>query len=112
MLTKSYNSTVHSATKFPPNKIDSSNEHQVFRNLYDSIIMKRKPKPRFKLNQIVRTSVVKSLFEKGYRPNWTKEEFIIRGVQDTDPPTYLLKDKFGENVTGGYYEPELMLVNN
>ncbi|EZA55097.1 hypothetical protein X777_05352 [Ooceraea biroi] len=49
----------------------------------------------------------KTLFEKGYTPNWTTEVFRIVEVQQTNPVTYLLKDYRGKPVAGGFYEHEL-----
>ena len=49
----------------------------------------------------------KTIFEKGYTPNWTEEVFEITHVQDTTPVTYKIKDWNGVAIDGSFYEPEL-----
>ena len=67
---------------------------------------------KFRMNDPVRVSKFKTIFEKGYTPNWTTEIFRIAKVQRTNPVTYLLKDYRGEIVAGGFYEHELLRVSN
>lgn len=67
---------------------------------------------RFGLNDPVRVSKFKTIFEKGYTPNWTTEIFRIAAVQQTNPATYRLKDYRGEPIAGGFYEHELQRVSN
>ena len=52
-------------------------------------------------------STYKTIFEKGYTPNWTTEVFTIVKVQRTNPVTYLLEDYCGKSVAGAFYEYEL-----
>ena len=40
--------------------------------------------------------------------NWREELFIIDKIQHTNPITYKLKDLRGEDIQGGFYEPELL----
>ncbi|XP_024882914.1 uncharacterized protein LOC112461768, partial [Temnothorax curvispinosus] len=67
---------------------------------------------RFKVGDSVRVSKFKTIFEKGYTPNWTTEVFRIVKVQKTNPVTYLLEDFCGKPVAGGFYEYELHRVAN
>lgn len=67
---------------------------------------------RFKIGDPVRVSKFKTIFEKGYTPNWTTEIFTIVKVQRTNPVTYLLRDYHGKPITGGFYEYELQRVSN
>ncbi|XP_011638050.1 uncharacterized protein LOC105427812 [Pogonomyrmex barbatus] len=67
---------------------------------------------RFKVNDSVRVSKFKTIFEKEYTPNWTTEIFRIAKVQRTNPVTYLLKDYRKEPIAGGFYEHELLRVSN
>ncbi|XP_011859456.1 PREDICTED: uncharacterized protein LOC105556950 [Vollenhovia emeryi] len=67
---------------------------------------------RFKIDDAVRVSKFKTIFEKGYTPNWITEVFRIAKVQLTNPVTYLLKDYRGEPIAGGFYEHELSRVAN
>jgi hypothetical protein len=63
--------------------------------------------PKFAVGDRVRISKVKSLFEKGYEPNWSIEIFTIIEAKPTKPYTYLLKDYQDEIIKGTFYEEEL-----
>ncbi|KAL6420103.1 hypothetical protein ACFW04_012555 [Cataglyphis niger] len=67
---------------------------------------------KFKPNDPVRVSKFKTIFEKGFTPNWTTEIFRIIKVQRTNPVTYLLKDSRNEPIAGRFYEYELLCVSN
>ncbi|XP_024891526.1 uncharacterized protein LOC112467234 [Temnothorax curvispinosus] len=67
---------------------------------------------RFKVGDSVRVSKFKTIFEKGYTPNWTTKVFRIVKVQKINPVTYLLEDSCGKPVAGGFYEYELHRVAN
>ena len=67
---------------------------------------------RFKLGEFVRVSKFKTIFDKGYTPNWTTEVFEIAKVQATNPATYLLVDSRRKPVAGGFYEHELQRVTD
>ncbi|XP_024875670.1 uncharacterized protein LOC112457031 [Temnothorax curvispinosus] len=67
---------------------------------------------QFKVGDSVRVSKFKTIFEKGYTPNWTTEVFRIVKVQKTNPVTYLLEDFCGKPIAGGFYEYELHRVAN
>ena len=62
---------------------------------------------RFKVGDRVRISKFKNIFAKGYRPNWSKEIFIVDKTNDTVPYTYNLKDLNDEEITGSFYDREL-----
>jgi len=66
---------------------------------------------RFKVGDSVRVSKYKTLFEKGYTPNWTTEMFKITKMQKTNPVTYL-KDSCEKPVAGGFYEYKLHRIAN
>ncbi|XP_020296121.1 uncharacterized protein LOC109861048, partial [Pseudomyrmex gracilis] len=67
---------------------------------------------RFKVGDPVRVSKFKTVFDKGYKPNWTIEVFKINKTQTTYPVTYLLEDSRGQSVAGGFYEYKLHCVAN
>ncbi|XP_036148023.1 uncharacterized protein LOC118647358 [Monomorium pharaonis] len=62
---------------------------------------------KFKVGNSVRVSKYKTVFEKGYTPNWTTEVFKILKVQHINPVTYLLEDYRGKSIAGAFYEHEL-----
>ena len=49
----------------------------------------------------------KRTFEKGYKPNWTKEIFVVDKINKTNPIAYKLKDLEGEPIIGSFYKEEL-----
>ena len=64
-------------------------------------------KPVFKEGDVVRIYKYKYMFDKGYKPRWTDELFVIDQVRDTRPITYSLKDMDGESITCRFYKYEL-----
>ena len=56
----------------------------------------------------VRVSKYKrTLFDKGYTPNWNEEIFVIVGIQYTNPTTFIIRDYNNEIIEGSSYENEL-----
>ena len=47
---------------------------------------------KFSIDDKVRITKKKSIFEKGYTPRWTEEIFVVSEIRYTDPITYKLKD--------------------
>ena len=74
-------------------------------------IPRRQPpqgKMDLKVGDHVRISKVKSVFAKGYLPNWTEEIFTISRINTKyRPTTYTLKDYHGEEIEGSFYRYEL-----
>ena len=66
---------------------------------------------KFKIGDIVRISKYKSIFEKGYVPNWSEEVFVIKKVKSTVPWTYVISDLDGEEIVRTFYEKELGKTN-
>jgi hypothetical protein len=107
-LVYNYNHTYHTSIKMKP--IEGSkkeNETQVYKNLYAKED-KTKSVNKFKVGDKVRISKYKSVFDKGYLPNWTTELFTVSKVLITNPVTYKIKDYKNEEVTGIFYEQELV----
>lgn len=68
---------------------------------------------KFRVGDYVRLSKYRTVFEKGYTPNWTTEIFRIRKVQyNTDPITYLLNDYQNREIKGSVYADELQSVKH
>ena len=67
--------------------------------------------PKFKVGDHVRISKYKSIFAKGYTPNWSEEIFVIKKNKNTVPWTYVINDINGEEVTGAFYEKELQKID-
>ncbi|KAG5319049.1 YMD3 protein, partial [Pseudoatta argentina] len=67
---------------------------------------------QYKVDDSVCVSKFKTVFDKGYTPNWSTEVFKIIKVQQINPVTHLLEDSRGESIAGGFYEYELHSVAN
>ena len=80
-----YNNTKYSTIKMKPIDVGDNNKRVYIdeHNENDS---------RFIVGDRVRISKFKSIFAKGYTPNWSSEIFIVDKINDTVPYTYNLKD--------------------
>ena len=67
--------------------------------------------PKFKVGDHVRISKYKNIFAKGYTPNWSEEDFVIKEVKNTVPWTYAISDLNGKKIIGTFYEKELQKTN-
>ena len=68
-ITKQYISRIHSSTTLTPIQASlKKNEGFVYNNLLDK---PKKIKPKFQVNDLVRTADLKKLFSKGDRTNWS-----------------------------------------
>ena len=71
-----------------------------------------KPLPKFKIGDRVRITKKKTIFDKGFTPNWTDEIFTISEIKPMVPVTYTIKDEKGELLGGSFYEQELQLSHS
>ena len=70
-----------------------------------TLLKKLNPKDlKFKIDYIVRISKYKTVFAKGYVPNWCEEVFVITKVKDTVPWTYVISDLKGKEIVGTFYK--------
>ena len=67
--------------------------------------------PKFKVGDHVRISKYKKFFAKGYTPNWSEDIFVLKGIKNTVPWTYVTNDLNGEEIIGTFYEKELQKKN-
>ena len=67
--------------------------------------------PKFKIGDHLRISKYKNIFAKGYKPNWSEEVFVIKGVKNTVPWTYVINDLNGDEIIGTFYGKELQKTN-
>lgn len=107
-IMKLYNSTVHRKIKMRPIDVNAQNEkyllHTVYKENYSLYVNKIN---KFEEKDYVRISKFKTLFEKGFTPNWTTEIFQITNILPTEPVTYELVDLDGVKIKGCFYEYEL-----
>lgn len=109
-VVKQYNTSVHSTTNYKPNKVYSDILAQSdvrYKKNHEAKQVEMK-EPKYKLNDIVRVSVVKGKLEKGHTQNWSSKLYRINTVLQGTPNTYMLVDaKTNESITGKFYEEEL-----
>ena len=64
--------------------------------------------PTFKVGDNVRISKHKNIFAKAYTSNWLEDVFVFSKIKNTVPWTYVISDLNGEEITGRFYEEELL----
>ena len=99
IITKHYNNTIHSSTKLTPIQASlKKNEGYVYKNLLDK---RKKVKPKFQINDLVRTADLKKTFSKGDTTNWSYKLFKITGIiKDTIPSYHIdnLSERYNESL--------------
>ena len=110
-IIKTYNGEKHSVTKMKPRTVSKKHEKTLLNTVYNYSRLPRK-KPKFKIDDVVRISKAKHVFEKGYTPNWTTELFKIQEIKTSNPTTYLLKDMSERPIRGAFYQQELQKTEN
>ena len=109
-VVKTYNNSVHRMIGHKPNDVSASNVSDI----REANARKRKKvttKSDIKVGEKVRISKVKSIFEKGYLPNWTEEIFTVASINTKfSPITYKLKDYSGEVIDGSFYRHEIQPI--
>ena len=125
-LVEGYNNTYHRSIKLAPNQVTKNNEAKVRSVLFprktknaknkQKIAHKKKEPKKFKVNDTVRISRVKHIFQKGYDQTFTNEVFYVDKIvkiknKPTSPVTYSLRDYNHETIKGSFYPEELQLVD-
>ena len=108
----SYNNSVHRTIGLRPIDVSAENVSELRERMYSNKKGKAwKEKANFKVGDIVRISKVKSVFAKGYLPNWTEEVFTVASINTKySPVTYKLKDYQGEIIEGSFYQHEIQKI--
>ena len=98
-ITKQYNNRIHSSTKLTPTQASlKKNEGFVYKNLIDK---RNKIKPKFQINDLVRTADLKKTFSKSDTTNWSyKLNKITEIIIDTIPSYRLdnLPERYNESL--------------
>ena len=98
-ITKQYNNRIHSSTKLTPIQASlKTNEGFVYKNLLDK---RKKVKPKFQINDLVRTADLKKTFSKGDTTNWSYKLYKITEIINDTIPSYRLdniKERFSESL--------------
>ena len=98
-ITKQYNNRIHSSTKLTPIQASlKKNEGYVYKNLLDK---RKKIKPKFQLNDLVRTADLRKTFSKGDTTNWSYKLYKITEIINDTIPSYKidnLKERYNESL--------------
>ena len=98
-ITKQYNNRIHSSTKLTPIQASlKTNEGFVYKNLLDK---RKKIKPKFQINDLVRTADLKRTFSKGDTTNWSYKLYKITEIVNDTIPSYKinnLSERYNESL--------------
>jgi len=108
-LVAEYNTRKHRTIGMRPADVTPAIAEKLLNTVYSNV--KIAAPTKFKVGDSVRVSKYKTIFEKGFTPNWTTEVFKIVEVQKTNPATFILEDSRGDPAAGGFYEYELRVAN-
>ena len=75
-IVNEYNNTCHRTIKMKPVDV----KHNTYIDFEKEVNDKD---PKFKVGDQVRISKYKSIFTKGYMPNWSEEVFAVKKVKNT-----------------------------
>ena len=85
-ITKQYNNRIHSSTKLTPIQASlKKNEGFVYKNLLDK---RKKLKPKYEIDDLVRTADLKKTFSKGDTTNWSYKLYKITEIINETIPCY------------------------
>ena len=90
-IVNKYNNTVHRTIKMKPIDVASDSYAEYNEN-------SNKNNPKFNVGDHVRISKYKNTFAKGYGPKWSEEVFVVSGIKNTVPWTYVVSDLNGEEI--------------
>ena len=108
-VVENYNKTPHSAHKMPPLEVSEENRDVVYKRMFPNqgvtVVCKLKEKDH------VRKIKEKTLFEKGYKINWSEEIFQIKSIRQSNGVCwYKIETLDGEEQPGIFYYYQLNLV--
>ena len=109
-LVDGYNNSKHRSIGMTPNEVNLGNQNIVRKMLYPRV-RKRLQRNTLKINQSVRITRKKGIFQKGYEQSFSYEVFKITNIKNTYPVTYSISDYKGEPVLGSFYKEELQVVD-
>jgi hypothetical protein len=112
-LVEAYNNSKHRTIGIEPVNVTLANQSKIWKKVYKSKnkFVRKNSKPKFFVNEPVRISTAKLIFEKGYTGNWTDEIFFVDKIyQKFLPFMYRIRDNLGEILKGRFYEQELQSV--
>ena len=113
-LVNSYNHSRHRSIGMAPADVQKKDENRLWVRLFEDGGTHLKPK--ILKGAMVRASSHKTIFDKGYMPNWTKEHFTesqaVPPRRGTKSRVYKLVDYDDEPVKGSWYPEELQEISH
>ena len=110
-VVKAYNNAKHRVIKMKPIDVNKENAQIVWNRLYGKDERNKRTIRNIEKDDRVRISKVKGHFEKGYLPNWSREEFFIDRINDKFLPSMVtLRDYKGDTIEGNFYEDEIQKI--
>lgn len=108
-LVKEYNNRKHRTIGMKPIDVNIKNESIVKETIHKNrqYYTKSDKRKKFKVDDKVRLSRFKKIFDKGYLPNWTNEIFTVSKILPTIPVTYKVRDEENNIIKGNFYKQEL-----
>ena len=98
-ITKQYNNRIHPSTKLTPIQASlKKNESFVYKNLLDK---RKKIKPKFQINDLVRVADLRKTFSKGDTTNWSYKLYKITEIINDTIAAYKidnLKERYNESL--------------
>ena len=107
-IINSYNNSYHRSIKTSPNSVTEKNQEKIRLILYPK--KKTLTKIAFRKGDYVRKIEDKTIFDKGYTPNWTLEIFIVKNILLREPPVYQIQTITGIELKGYFYKQELQKI--
>ena len=106
----SYYGSYHRSIGMVPNNVTKDDEDRIWVRLYGDGDTYLKRHRKVDDGAKVRLSRIKGAFDKGYMPNWSREQLTVSSmVPQADKrsrnsrPVYTLKDESGEELRGKWY---------
>jgi hypothetical protein len=109
-LVKAYNESIHRSIGMAPSDVDDRKVNEVWKRLYVGQNNVRTSKCELRIDDFVRISKTRRLFEKGYEGGWSREIFKVKNILRRIPTMYELVDWSGEPILGRFYGKELQRV--
>ena len=98
-ITKQYNNRIHSSTSLTPIQASlRKNEGYVYKNLLDK---RKKIKPKYEIDDLVRTADLKKTFSKSDTTNWSYKLYKITEIVNDTIPSYKidnLPERYNESL--------------
>ena len=111
-IVHAYNHHKHRIIKMRPVDVTTENAMIVWERLYGKDERNKRTIKNINAGDMVRISKVKGQFEKGYLPNWSREEFFVNKINDKFLPSMVtLKDHHGETIEGNFYKDEIQKIS-